>query len=243
MKKLLLLLSLICLPAALMGSPTAEEIVRKADTFRSLDGGNSFQFELFVSSHKPEKKARKNKLQVMVKSESSLVRFLAPKRDKGRAILTEGRNMWIKMPGTRRPIRISPAQRLLGEASNGDVASTNFSGDYTPTLQGEVMIAGQKTWHLSLKANNRKVTYGKIEYWVAKDSGKPVKSKHYALSGKLLKIALYKGFSKFQGEEKLSKILLVDPIAKGSYTWMVYKNYQKANFSDALFRKENLNRL
>ena len=38
--------------------------------------------------------------------------------------------MWIYMPTASRPIRISPLQRLMGQASNGDVARTNFATDY-----------------------------------------------------------------------------------------------------------------
>ena len=36
-----------------------------------------------------------------------------------------GDDMWVYLPDTSRPIRITPLERLSGDASNGDVARTN----------------------------------------------------------------------------------------------------------------------
>ncbi|MBU3916994.1 outer membrane lipoprotein-sorting protein, partial [bacterium] len=162
---------------------------------------------------------------------------------KGRAMLFEGRNLWIHIPKTRRPIRISPAQRLMGESSNGDVAATNFSEDYVAALLGEETIGTTLCYHLMLKAVDRKITYHKIEYWVDKKTGKPVKSSHFAISGKLLKTAYYKAFITSEGQEKLHRLLLVNPILEGHHTLMIYNQYKKEKMEDSLFRKENLNRL
>ncbi len=242
MKKLILFFLLALTSQSLYAIPTAKEIVEKADTFRGL-GEVPFSFHLSIISSKPDKKQQKNTLKVHVKSGKSLIQFLAPKRIKGRAMLFEGRNLWIHIPKTRRPIRISPAQRLMGESSNGDVAATNFSEDYLATLLGEEVVEKKLCYHLMLKAVDRKITYHKIEYWVDKKTGKPVKSKHFAISGKLLKTAYYKAFINIGKQEKLHRLLLVNPILKGHHTWMIYSRYQKENLADSLFRKENLNRL
>jgi len=158
-------------------------------------------------------------------------------------MLFEGRNLWLKIPRTRKVIRISPAQRLMGEASNGDVAATNFSLDYKPVLVGEEEVEGALCFHLTLTAVDRRVTYHKIEYWVIKETGKPFKSMHYSVSEKLLKVVYYKSFEKLNGQEKISRLLLINPLVKGNYTWMIYKNYQREDLGEHLFRKENLNRL
>lgn len=241
-KPFVLLVTLFFTTMVVFGTPTAKKILHKADQFRGL-ANQSFSFDLMIVSHSPGKKANKNRLQVRVKSEKSLVKFMAPKRVKGRAMLFEGRNLWLKIPRTRKVIRISPAQRLMGEASNGDVAATNFSRDYQPKLVGEETVEGKNCFHLTLTAVDRRVTYHKIEYWIEKDSGKPFKSSHYAVSGKLLKVVFYKSFKKFQSGEKVNRLLLVNPLIKGKYTWMIYQNYQEEQLSDNLFRKENLNRL
>ena len=243
MKKMLFFqIVLLFLAGIAYGGPTAGEILQKADTFRGF-GENGFSFDLMIISHRPHKKPSKNRLIVNVKSQKSLVKFLAPKRVKGRAMLFEGRNLWLKIPRTRKVIRISPAQRLMGEASNGDVAATNFSLDYKPVLVGEEEVEGALCFHLTLTAVDRRGPYHKIEYWVIKETGKPFKSMHYSVSEKLLKVVYYKSFEKLNGQEKISRLLLINPLVKGNYTWMIYKNYQREDLGEHLFRKENLNRL
>ncbi len=238
----IVLLVSILTPFLSIAAPTAMEIVSKADQFRGF-GTESFSFNLVIASYRPDKKPQTNGLSVKVKSAKSLVQFLAPKTVKGRAMLFEGRDLWLHIPKTRKIIRISPAQRLMGESSNGDVAATNFSGDYTPTLLNEQTVENDPCYHLMLVAVDPKVTYHKIEYWVSKQSGKPVMSKHFANSGKLLKTAFYKSFAKVGKQEKLEKLLLVNPLFEGRYTWMIYSKYKQVKLPDTLFRKENLNRL
>ncbi len=239
--RLFLLLFLSIVPT-LAAEPSARDLVARADTYRGL-GNTPFSFRLKIISHRPDKKPGSNDLKVMVKGDRSIVQFLAPKRLKGRAMLFEGRNLWFHIPRTRKIIRLSPAQRLMGESSNGDVAATDFSGNYDPVLKGVENVENTPCYHLTLAAVDRKVTYHKIEYWVAKSDGRPVKSQHYAASGKLLKTAFYKSFIKVGGQEKLERLLLVNPIFKGRYTWMIYSRYRKESLPDSLFQKQSLNRL
>ena len=241
-QKLIVLMLAVCISSTAQAAVTAKDLVRKVDAYRGFPN-SPFMMNLGVFSRTPGKKDRKYKLMVRVRDEKSIVQFLAPARDKGRTILKDGNNMWLHVPRTRKIIRISATQRLLGEASNGDVASVNMSQDYTPEIIGEEDIEGIPSYRLLLKAVHRKVTYHKIDLWVSKKDGKPVMSKHYAVSGKLLKSAYYKEFQKTKYGEKLSKLLLVDPLKKGKFTWMIYSQYQKTQFPNTLFRKENLSRL
>ena len=68
---------------------------------------------------------------------SSLVRFVLPARDAGKLMLKNGNDMWFYDPTNKASVRLSPQQRLLGQASNGDVATVNLARDYKPTLAGE----------------------------------------------------------------------------------------------------------
>jgi hypothetical protein len=71
---------------------------------------------------------------------ASLVRFVQPARDAGKLMLKAGNDLWFYDPGTKASVRISPQQRLLGQASNGDVVTVNFARDYKATLGGEETI-------------------------------------------------------------------------------------------------------
>ena len=71
---------------------------------------------------------------------ASLIRFVLPARDAGKLMLKNGNDMWFYDPTSKASVRLSPQQRLLGQASNGDVATVNLAKDYTATLAGEEEI-------------------------------------------------------------------------------------------------------
>ena len=69
------------------------------------------------------------------------MRFDQPARDAGKLMLKNGKDLWFYDPGTKSSVRISPQQRLMGEASNGDVITVSFARDYKATHDGEETIA------------------------------------------------------------------------------------------------------
>ena len=68
---------------------------------------------------------------------SSLLRFELPARDAGKLMLKNGNDMWFFDPATKASVRLSPQQRLLGQASNGDVITVNFAKDYQAKLEAD----------------------------------------------------------------------------------------------------------
>lgn len=72
-------------------------------------------------------------------------------------MLMLGDNYWLLMPKSRRPIRITPMQKLLGEASVGDISTLTWSDDYQASLEGEDSVQREdqssvETYRLALKA-------------------------------------------------------------------------------------------
>ncbi|NQY35808.1 MAG: outer membrane lipoprotein-sorting protein [Alteromonadaceae bacterium] len=221
--------------------PDAQQLLEFIDGLRGYKG-QSFTFEISNISFKKNKKKHSNKLAVKVLSNASLVEFTAPARSKGRKILKQAQNMWIRFPGTRNVLRISPTQRLLGEASNGDVTGTNFSQDYTATYEGTEIIDDKTVLKLNLMARHDKTTYKQVVFFLDNESHLPLRSDFYARSGKLAKQAYYTKFKEFDGELKLHRMKLVDPIIEGSYTWMMFDKYQKQDLNPAIFHKDALSR-
>ena len=68
---------------------------------------------------------------------ASLVLFAQPARDAGKLMLKSGNDLWFFDPSTKASVRLSPQQRLLGQASNGDVVTVNLARDYRATLAAE----------------------------------------------------------------------------------------------------------
>ncbi len=228
----------------------AQKIVEQIDSYRGFKG-ESFSFVIHNISYSKrgkgdnaETRSKENKLRVSVLAEQSLVQFLEPVREKGRVILKEGRNMWLYMPGTSKVIRITPSQRLIGEASNGDVTGTNFSFDYTPSIIGHEVINEQNTIKLEMVANQRGATYERIEFFVTDDERHlPVQSNYYARSGKLLKQAFYREFKEFDGQTKIHKMMLRNPLLKDSVTWLMFDEFKREEINPAMFNKDSLSRL
>jgi len=217
---------------------SAERLVAKIDAFRGLNSAG-FSFDITNVSYKAGRDTRTNQLSVDVKAVKSLVTFESPARQKGRILLKQNNDMWLYIPGTRKVIRISPAQRLLGETSNGDVTGSHLVKDYDAKLTSGQIEKDKGQLQLTLTAKSASVSYQKVVFWLEdKAPYKPLRSEYFARSGKLLKTADYKAFKTFDGELKIHKMLLTDPIIKGSYTWMLFDNYRASELPDARFSKE-----
>lgn len=248
MKKIIGILCIFLLTSTfnLSAQPSAKMIVEKADQFRGL-GVDTYIIKSTSIRIRPKKKTKKGTVEVFLRKEGSIekaiVKFLAPAREKGRAILSIDRDSWFHIPKTKKLIRITPSQKVLGEASAGDIAGTRYAEDYDATITGEEISEKKSCYRLNLKANTKKATYDRIEYWVDKKSFKPVKAKYFTISGKLMKVAFWKTFKKYRGREMVEKLLIADPLIKGKYTLLISVDYKKKDLPANLFRKENLNRL
>ena len=122
----------------------------------------------------------------------SLVLMQSP-AEKGQKVLMLGDDFWLLMPSSQRPLRITPMQKLLGDASTGDIATLSWAEDYTGTVGGEESCGepAQKCVHLSLAANRKGVTYQRIELWIGKAKNEPIKADLYVQSDKLAKQARF----------------------------------------------------
>ena len=101
------------------------------------------------------------------------------------------RNMWFAKPGLSKAVPISPRQKLLGGAANGDIASTNYAGDYKIVQTSEDTFNNEPCYLLDLSAVDKKATYDRIKYWISKERLVGVKAEFYTVSGKLFKTATF----------------------------------------------------
>ena len=108
-------------------------------------------------------------------SRNSLVIF-AHKSEKGSLVVKEQDNMYIKTGRSKRAIRISPIQRLVGDSSVGDILEVKFKNYYK--------ISSQEGDILFLDALDDKSTYSKIKVYLKKD--KLFKADLFSYSGKAI---------------------------------------------------------
>jgi outer membrane lipoprotein-sorting protein len=178
---------------------------------------------------------------------ASLLRFNSPARDAGKVMLKNGSDLWFYDPGTKASVRISPQQRLIGQASNGDVVTVNFARDYTAEVSAEedIQDGERKTRHatkLLLSAASADATYGSIELWLDAASQAPLKARFIADSGRLLKTAYYRKFQPQLGRDRPTEVVIIDGLDPAWITVMRYSDFAWRNVPDEWFQRDYLPR-
>ncbi len=215
-----------------------KDILKHADQARgNLDG---IIWNIMITTNEDGNESRG--MTVKVKRNNTLAKFTSPANMNGRMVLMVDRNMWFIRSGLKKPVSLSPRQKLLGDAANGDIASTNYVEDYAAALLGEETVRGEPCYVLDLKATNKSVTYDRIKYWVSKERLVGVKAEFFTLSGKLFKTAEFKYDNRIRANNEeapfVSELIIRDAIQKDRVTTMTYSNIRIERIPDSTF---NLN--
>ena len=244
--KFIILLAIILSLTAFYTKPVIAEmipkqILKKADQARGNVEGIEWKIKL-VSIENGREQSRG--LRVKARDLNSLAEFLSPPKVKGRKLLMLDRNMWFVKPGLRKPVPISPRQKLMGGASNGDIASTNYAGDYEPASVSDDTVNGEPCYLLDLRAADKKVTYDRIKYWVSQKRLTGVRAEFFTVSGKMFKSAAFEYENSIMVKGKLqlfiSKMIITDAIVKENITTMTYEKVKIKKIPASTF---NLNLL
>jgi len=204
-------------------------LLRKVDDIRAP--GADFAFTVTLSTGDASQT-----MSVSVKDKTkALVRYVAPANMVGRAILFVGRNMWIVVPGTRRALRITPRQRLLGGVSTADVARTVYSEDYevaaaTPSGNGHLLRLTPTTG-----------AYARIDLAVD-GRGAPQTAEFFANGGRKIKTMTFGGYRTVLGDSRPTRMAVIDHV-NGAETVMVYSNFRRIETPEAFYQPSYLSRL
>jgi outer membrane lipoprotein-sorting protein len=177
----------------------------------------------------------------------TIVYITDPAADRGKILLRNGNNLWLYDPASRSSVRISARQRLLGNASNGDVVSSNLVGDYAPEMQGAETIAdgdrrNRDCHKLYLTSRDRSTPYSAVEFWVDAANARPVKAKFYTGSGSLIKAAWYRNYSNQMGAQRPTEVVIADGFDPNKVTVMSMSGYSGRDLPASWFTKEWLPR-
>lgn len=233
---ILLLLALAALP---LRAEDGAVILARVDQFRNPL--QSFAIDVDLTSYTKDGKSESSKFRVYGKgSDKSVVEFVAPASDKGKFLLMLRDAMWIYMPSASKPIRISPLQRLMGQASNGDVARTSFTVDYNPGSVTEEDWEGKHTFVIDLVAKDPTVAYNRVRLWVDRANDEPLRADFYVVSGKLIKRAYYREYGLMNGQRVVTSVEIEDLLRAGNRTVMHYANLAPRDNPDKMFMKDAL---
>jgi hypothetical protein len=237
--------------ALAQATPDAQAILAASDAVRNPS--KPFAVNVSLLEYRSSKQTDGNTLAVYSKADGasgqyrSLIRFVAPQRDANKLMLKNGNDLWFYDPSSQASIRLSPQQRLLGQASNGDVVTVNLAKDYKAELLGEEDLADgervmRRAYKLGLAAASPDVTYHRVEMWVDTTSSRPVKARFFAESGHLLKTAYYRKFQPQLGRERPTEVVIIDGLDPTWVTVMRYSDYAWREVPDAWLQRDYLPR-
>lgn len=199
-----------------------QTLLRKADSYRLSVSAMQVETQILVKKNGQVSKDRRY-LVLLRENRQSLV-LMRSAAEKGQKVLMLGDDFWLIMPNSQRPMRITPMQKLLGDASTGDIATMTWAGDYDGRIVGEEACDEEgktRCTHLSLTAQRKGVTYAHIELWLAVGSAEPVRSELFVQSERLAKRARFT-LDKIDGRRQVKEMILRDEIEKSRETVVRY---------------------
>ncbi len=229
----------------------AQKILAASDAVRNPSG--SFGLTTTMIEYHDGHQTDIDSLQIYAKADPAngqyrnLIRFVAPARDANKLMLKSGNDLWFYDPSSQASVRISPRQRLLGQAANGDVVTVNLAKDYHARLVDDEDVADgeQQLRHchrLKLEAAAKDVTYDWLEIWIDTVNAHPVKAKFYADSGQLLKTAYYRHYERKLGADRPTETVIIDGLDRQWVTIMRYSNYAQRDVPDSWLQRDYLAR-
>ncbi len=223
---------LVC-RAATPAVPDAEALLKRSDLYRN--GWPSYVLRVKITHYESGRSDEEKLYEVSQKgTEKTYVEFLSP-REKGEHLLMLGDDMWVYLPDTSRPVRITPLERLNGDASNGDVARTNYAVDYTAVYVRTEKAGNENCYVLDLTAKRKGSTYQRVLYWLRVEDVRPVKAEFYLTSGKHIKSATFDEYIFVGGRSQLHRWTLYDEIRHNSHSVLEYSNIAPRELPDKLF--------
>ena len=237
--------------ASAVSAPEPQQILSASDAIRNP--GRPFSVALTMTEFQAGKQVDTSTVMTYSRSQeqggqfASLVRFLAPAREAGKLMLKNGNDLWFFDPSTRASVRLSPQQRLMGQASNGDVVTVNLAKDYQASLAAEEEVKDgegrlRHSYKLALAASAPDVTYSAIEMWVDAENNRPIKARFLTESGRLLKTAYYRKYQQQLGVERPTETVIIDGLNPQSVTLMRFSDYVARAIPEAWLQRDYLPR-
>lgn len=228
---------------------SAAERLAAADAVRNPPGAFSLKTRLI--EYRQGKQAADSTLLVYAKPAvdggqyRNLLRFMSPARDANKLMLRNGMDLWFYDPASRASVRVSPQQRLLGQASNGDVMTSQLARDYRAEITGRETVKDgdgkpRDATRLHLVATRADVPYAGVDYWIEEGSDRPVMARYYTAEARLLKTAYFRRFQMALGLERPTETVIVDGLDPSWVTLMQVSDFTPRDVPDEWLQRDFL---
>lgn len=238
------LLGAVAVPSAcaMVVTPTAREIVQRADRQRGLE--IPYRFRARIASQAPEASTMEDaegapSTLVEVRANGfaqQLVFVLEP--IPGDVMLVTPDVLWLRPRRLHRLTRIPPDLRVFGGASISDVTSVDVLSSYAARLREETGAAAD--YVVDLDAGAGHVHYPRATYRVRRDDFRPLQIDFLAASGKPLKSVRYEEFAVVLGRTIPTRLLVDDHVYRDTTTVLLSDFEPVAKAEAATFGPEYL---
>lgn len=160
----------------------------------------------------------------------SLVLFRS-EAEAGQKVLMLDDQYYLFMPNSRRQIRITPMQKLLGDAATGDISSLRWNEDYRVVSQQPL---DNDRLYLELSAQRSGLSYQRVELEVDRDSLVPLAATFYLPSGRVAKSATFTMVNDASGQ-RVASMTLHDRIQTQQITEVNYLSVEPWDIPERWF--------
>jgi outer membrane lipoprotein-sorting protein len=247
MKRLASALLLLCLaPAArALSQPEALEVVRTLDE-RTHNNGD-FTGLCYLEQKEKDKNDVVYELVYYRRSEGQrlLMLFTKPKSEAGKGYLRIEKNLWMYDPSTGKWERRTERERIGGtDSRRGDFDESRLADEYQVRWEADEKLGAYQAHRLRLEAKEGvDVAFPTLRLWIDSATGNLLKRQDLALSGRLMRTALYPRWKKVWSESKKGdvwypeQIYLYDEIEKANSTMVIIKQVDLRGLSPNMFTK------
>lgn len=220
--------------------PAVGTLVARADALRQVYQDAVIQVRMTRLSG--DDAGRESLLHVAVHgADVSLIRVVQG-IDQGQQILLRPEGIWVKLPRSARAVRITPAQRLLGDASVGDIGRLRWQDDYEARYAepAEVLHEGQLAWRVDLMARSEAAAYPRILAILARSDGRPLQAEFLLKSGKPIKSVRFGPVEAVNDRRGIRRMELRDLLRGEGLTRVVQEKVEPRVLDERLFSLESL---
>lgn len=240
-----LLLQAAALPARALTAGEALEKVRVLDE-RTHNNGD-FTGLCFLEQKEKDKDDVVRELVYYRRSEGQrlLMLFTRPKAEAGKGYLRIERNLWLYDPSTGKWERRTERERIGGSDSRrGDFDESRLAEEFDVVWEADEKLGAYATHRLLLTAvEGVDVAYPTVRLWLDAATGNLLKRQDLALSGRLMRTALYPRWKKVWSESKKGdvwypeQVYLYDEIEKANSTMVIIKQVDLRPLDANMFTK------
>lgn len=233
-------------------APTAQSLTERLDLLRRPP--SSFEVKVTVNELHDGRNTQTSVFRVMAGKRGGSNAFdamalcLEPAADRGKTVLTLGREVWFFDPKSKHPTQIS-AHHFRGKFYALDSISTNLNTDYSSEIVGEEVIKDASRTDvpcLVLRLHRREksgINAETIDFWLDKKLLRPIRAHFYGSGNRLQRTVYYAGYSKVLGETRPTRLLVVSNTERGLVTDIKLSDYALHEWPADLFTKAAMERV